>query len=83
MVRAQQANNLAKVQKRKARIEPDILALPQPPDAAVLEDLEDKLYDIENEILQIKYEQGMDIMAPLDNAESVEYKRTEKVYDIN
>ncbi len=80
MVRAQQANNLAKVQKRKARIEPDILALPQPPDAAVLEGLEDKLYDIENEILQIKYEQGMDITVPLDDAESVEYKRAEKAY---
>jgi hypothetical protein len=32
MIRAQQANSLAKLEKRKARIEADIKALPQPAD---------------------------------------------------
>jgi len=32
MIRAQQANNLTKAERRKARIETDIAALPQPPD---------------------------------------------------
>jgi hypothetical protein len=80
MIRAKQANNLAKAERRKARIEADISALPQPPDPNDLEDLEDKLYDIENDILQIVYEQGMDVTVPLDDAESVEYKRAEKAY---
>jgi SHS2 domain-containing protein len=48
--------------------------LPQPPNQTVLESLEDRLYDIENEILQIEYEQGMDVSVPLEDAESVEYK---------
>ena len=80
MIRAQQSNNLAKMEKRKLRIEADIAALPQPPDQTALENLEDKLYDIENEILQIEYEQGMDVSVPLEDAESVEYKRAEKAY---
>lgn len=80
MIRAQQANNLAKVQRRKARTEAEIAALPQPPDQAALEGLEDKLFEIENEILQIGYEQGMDVSVPLDDAESAEHKRTEKAY---
>ena len=80
MIRAQQANNLAKAERRKARIEADIAALPHPPDQTALENLEDRLYDIENEILQIKYEQGMDVSVPLEDAESAEYKRAEKAY---
>ena len=80
MIHAQQSNNLANMEKRKQRIEADIAALPQPPDQTALENLEDKLYDIENEILQIKYEQGMDVSVPLEDAESVEYKRAEKAY---
>ena len=80
MIRAKQSNNLAKVERRKLRIQADIAALPQPPDQDALENLEDRLYDIENEILQIRYEQGMDVSVPLEDAESVEYKRAEKAY---
>ena len=80
MIRAQQSNSLLKAQRRQARIEADIAALPQPSDQDALESLEDKLYDIKNEILQIVYEQRMDVSVPLDDAESVEYKRAEKAY---
>lgn len=45
-----------------------------------LESLEDKLYNIVNDILQIVYEQGMDVVVPLKDAESTEYKRAEKAY---
>ncbi len=45
-----------------------------------LESLEDKFYDIETDILQIVYEQGMDVVVPLEDAESAEYKRAEKAY---
>jgi hypothetical protein len=80
MICAQQANNIAKVEKRKARIEVEIAALPTPIDQDALENLEDRLYHVENEILQIRYKQNMDVSVPLEKAESREYKRAEKAY---
>ena len=80
MIRAQQANNLTKLQRKKARLQLEIDAIPiNPPDPSALEELEEKMFDLDNEILQLQYEQGMEVKVPLGDEEKGEWKQNEKV----
>jgi len=43
-----------------------------PPEPAELELLEDQLFEVNNEILQVEYERGVPIKVPLNNEEKGE-----------
>ena len=81
MIRAQQSNTISKLQRRKVRIQAEIDAFgPTPSDPDKLNELEEKMFDIDNEILQIVYDQGVDIKVPLDDEEKGEWRLNEKTY---
>jgi hypothetical protein len=81
MVWATQANTLSKLQKHKQRLQAEIDAIPiNPPEPEKLDELEEKMFDIDNEILQTTYKQGVDIKVPLDNEEKGEWQLSEKAY---
>ena len=81
MVRAKQANTISKLQKQKLRLQAEIDAmLINPPKPEKLDELEEKMFDIDIEILQATYEQGVDIKVPLDDDEKGEWRLGEKAY---
>ncbi len=81
MMRAKKANTLSKLQKRKARLHAEIDAIPiNPPEPEKLNELEEKMFNIDNEILQMTYEKGVDIKVPLDDEEKGEWRLSEKAY---
>ena len=52
MICAQQANNPTKLQRKKLRVQGKINVLPSsPPDPSKMEELEEKMFNVDNEIL--------------------------------
>jgi hypothetical protein len=51
-----------------------------PPEPAELELLEDQLFEVNNEILQVEYERGVPIKVPLNDEEKGEWRIQEKAY---
>jgi len=76
---AKQSNNLAKLRKKKTRLQAEIDAIPIS-NTAEIEPLEEKMYDIDNEILQLEYEAGLEIKVPLDEEEKGLWKQRERAY---
>ena len=57
MIQAQQSNSISKLQKQKVRIQAEKDAMgPTPPDPDKLDKLEEKMFDINNKILQATYD---------------------------
>jgi hypothetical protein len=78
MIRAQQANTLSKLKGKKDRLQAQIDKVPI--DADELEELNEKMFDVDNEILQAEYDNTMDIKVPLNDEEKGESKLQEKAY---
>jgi hypothetical protein len=78
MIRAQQKNTITKLKGKKDRLQAQIDKLPI--DAEELDDLNEKMFDIDNEILQAEYDNTVDIIVPLNDEEKGEWKLQEKAY---
>lgn len=79
MIRAQQNNTLAKLTRKKARIQAIIDATPIA-NADEIDELEEKMSDLDNEILQAQYDLGDDVKVPLTEEEKGEWRQKEKAY---
>jgi hypothetical protein len=77
MIWLQQENNLSKLQKCKVRLQAAIDASTSDSNQ---EELEDNMVDINNKILQAKYNQSVKVKVPLSNEEKGEWKTIEKAY---
>ena len=73
----QQTNNLAKLQIRKIRLQAAINASTSDSDCA---DLEDDMFDIINEIIQVENGMSVAVKVPLTKEEKGEWKTNEKAY---
>jgi hypothetical protein len=79
MVRAQQRNTLSKLNAKRDCLEAQIKNL-DANDTEMLEELNEKLYNIKNEILQAEYDSSIDIIVPLNDDKKGEWKLQEKAY---
>jgi hypothetical protein len=77
MTRLQQENNISKLQRRKVRLQAVIKASTSDSD---WEELEDNMIDIDNKILQAKYNRSIKIKFPLNDEEKGEWKTSKKAY---
>ena len=75
MIWQQQQNNLAKLQRRKVRLQTTIDATTS---VSNREDLEDDMFDINNEIIQIEYNMSVNVKVPLTEEEKGEWRKNEK-----
>ena len=73
MIKTQQVNNLARLEKKQIRLEADIKAQAADPQAQEL--LEESLLEVKNTIAQTKYEQTLAVVVPLDEIEKSEWKK--------
>ncbi len=62
LIRKQQKNNLAKLQRRKVRLQAAINASTSDSNCA---DREDDMFDVNNKIIQVKYNISVDVRVPL------------------
>ena len=79
MIRAQQNNTLAKLTRKKARIQAQINATPIA-NAEEIDELEEKMSDLDNEILQAQYDLGDEVKVPLTEEEKGKWRQKEKAY---
>ena len=79
MIRAQQQNTLSKLMRKKTRLQAQINAVPIA-DADQIDELEEKMSDLDNDILQIQYELGEEVKVPLNEEERGEWRQKEKAY---
>ncbi len=62
MIQKQQNNKLTKLQIRKTRLQTAIVASTSDSDRA---DLEDKMFDIDNQIMEVEYNIKIEVKFPL------------------
>ena len=77
LIRKQQRNNLAKLERRKERLQNTIDASTSDSDRA---DLEDDMVDLDNDIAQVEYDISVEVRVPLTEEERGEWKTNEKAY---
>jgi hypothetical protein len=77
LIRKQQNKNLAKLQRRKVCLQTTIDGTTSVFDR---EDLEDDMFDIDNEIIQVEYDIKINVKVPLTEEEKGEWKTSEKAY---
>ena len=75
MIWQQQQNNLAKLQRHKVWLQAAIVASMSDSNRA---DLQDDMFDIDNEIIQVKYNISADVKVPLTEEEKGEWKTNKK-----
>ena len=76
MIRAQQKNTITKLRGKKDRLQAQIDKLPI--DADELDDFNEKMFDIDNEILQAEYDNPVNIIVPLHEGEKGKWNLQEK-----
>ena len=62
------------------RLQAEVYALPKPINQEQLEKLEDKMFDIDNEILQAQYMLGTKVKEPFNHKEKGKWWQNEKAY---
>ena len=77
MIQKQQNNNLAKLQRRKTRLQTAIEASTSDSNRA---GLEDKMFYINNQILEVEYDIKIEVKVPLTKEEKGEWKTNKKAY---
>ena len=79
MVRANQKNTLATLQKKQKRLETKIKALPST-DVDALDKLEEQLAEVENDIRKTEYEIDSEVEIPMTEEEKGEWRQSMKAY---
>ena len=77
LIRKQQNNNLAKLQRRQIRLQTTFNTTTLVSDC---EDLEDDMFNIGNQIMEVEYKIKIDIKVPLTKEEKGEWKTSKKAY---
>ena len=79
MVRATQRNALSTLRRKKARLESQIASTPTD-EIEQIDTLEDKLSEVENEILRSEYSANSEVELPLTEEEKREWRQSQKAY---
>jgi hypothetical protein len=77
MIQKLQSNLFKKLQIRKTRLQTAINAFTSDSNCAYLED---NMFDIDNEIMEVKYDTNIDVKVPLTKKEKGEWKTNKKAY---
>ena len=78
MIQKLQSNLFKKLQIRKTRLQTAINAFTSDSNCAYLEE---NMFDIDNEIMEVKYDTNIDVKVPLTKEEKGEWKTNEKSYN--
>ena len=79
MVRATQRNVLATLRRKKIRLQAQITATPSN-ELDEIDTLEDKLSEVENDILRAEYSSNAEVELPLTEEEKGEWRQSQKAY---